>query len=107
MLKIPLLLAFAQHPQRTVLKWLRKVKFFLGVCIFLLANGLTTAYVGAQLQNGLVGYWSFDDGTGTIAGDSSGNDNTATLINGPIWTSGEIGGALSFDGVDDYVSFAS
>ena len=107
MLKIPLLFALAQHPQRTVLRRLRKVKLFLGVCIFLLAGGLTTAYVDAQLQNGLVGYWSFDEGSGTIASDSSGNDNTATLVNGPIWTSGEIGGALYFDGIDDYISFAS
>ena len=79
----------------------------MGVGIFLLAHGLTTGYVAAQLQNGLVGYWSFDDGTGTIASDSSGNGNTAILVNGPIWTSGEIAGALSFDGVDDYVAFAS
>jgi hypothetical protein len=77
------------------------------VSFFWLTNGFATEYVAAQLQNGLVGYWSFDDGTGTIASDSSGNGNTATLVNGPIWTSGEIAGALSFDGVDDYVAFAS
>ena len=41
------------------------------------------------------------------AADSSGNGNTGTLVNGPIWTAGRIAGALSFDGVDDYVSFAS
>jgi Concanavalin A-like lectin/glucanases superfamily len=107
MLKIPLLFSLAHHPQRIVPRRFRQVKFFLGVCIFWLAGGLTTTYVDAQLQNGLVGYWSFDEGSGTIATDSSGNDNTATLVNGPIWASGEIGGALSFDGVDDYVSFAS
>jgi len=106
MLKIPLLFSFAQHPQRTLFRQLCKVKLFLGVCIFLLANGLT-AYVDAQLQNGLVGYWSFDDGNGAEAVDSSGNGNTATLVNGPSWTAGEIAGALSFDGVDDYVAFAS
>src|SRR5438093_12081397 len=107
MLKIPLLFAVVQHPHRTSLRRLRNIRFFLGVGIFLLAHGLTTGYVAAQLQNGLVGYWSFDDGTGTIASDSSGNGNTAILVNGPIWTSGEIAGALSFDGVDDYVAFAS
>jgi|SRR5438128_7948295 len=96
MLKIPLLFAVVQHPHRTSLRRLRNIRFFLGVGIFLLAHGLTTGYVAAQLQNGLVGYWSFDDGTGTIASDSSGNGNTAILVNGPIWTSGEIAGALSF-----------
>jgi len=108
MLKIPLLFSFAQHPQRALFRRLRKVKFVLGFCTVLFAHGLTTEYVDAQLQNGLVGYWSFDDGTGTIASDSSGNGNTATLVTGPSWvTAGEIGGALFFDGVDDYVSFTS
>jgi hypothetical protein len=57
---------------------------------------------------GLVGYWSFDEGTGTIAYDYSGNGNNGTLVNFNFtatsgWTTGKIGGALSFDGVDDYV----
>ncbi len=52
---------------------------------------------------GLVGYWSFDEGTGTIAYDYSGNNNHGTLYNGPQWTTGKVGGALSFDGVNDYV----
>jgi len=108
MLKIRLLFGFSQPPQRILLRQLRKVKFFLGACLFLLANGFTTGYVAAQLQNGLVSYWSFDDGSGTIASDSSGNGNIATLVNRPSWvTAGEIAGALSFDGVDDYVAFAS
>jgi hypothetical protein len=52
---------------------------------------------------GLVAYWSFDEGSGNIAYDASGNGNHGTLTNGPKWTHGKIGGALSFDGVDDYV----
>jgi len=53
---------------------------------------------------GLVGYWTFDEGSGTTAYDYSGNNNNGTLINGPTWTTGKVGGALSFDGVDDYVN---
>ena len=45
-------------------------------------------------------------GSGTTAGDSAGS-NTGTLTNGPTWASGtdaKVGtGAMSFDGVDDYV----
>ena len=52
---------------------------------------------------GLVGYWPFDEGSGNIAKDYSGNGNDGTLVNGPTWTTGKVGGALSFDGVDDYV----
>jgi prepilin-type N-terminal cleavage/methylation domain-containing protein len=53
---------------------------------------------------GLVGYWTFDEGTGTIAYDYSGNGNNGTLVNGPTWTTGKVGGALSFDGIDDLVN---
>ncbi len=52
---------------------------------------------------GLVGHWQFDDGSGNIAADSSGYNNTGTLMNGPVWT-GQ--GELSFDGIDDYVDIA-
>jgi Concanavalin A-like lectin/glucanases superfamily len=47
-------------------------------------------------SSGLVGWWRFDDGSGTSAADSSGNGHTGTLTNGPTWTtSGEINGALT------------
>jgi len=52
---------------------------------------------------GLVGYWSFEDGTSTKATDFSGKGNTGTLTNGPTWTGGKLGKSLSFDGNDDYV----
>jgi hypothetical protein len=103
MFKIFFLSSVAQHPQRTFHRPLRTVKFFLCACLFLLATGLITGHVAAQLQNGLAGYWSFDEGRGTTAGDSSGNGNTGTLMNGPTWVSGKSGTALSFDGADDYV----
>jgi len=51
---------------------------------------------------GLVGYWSFNEGTGTKAGDSSGNGNTGTIY-GATWADGKRGKALSFDG-NDYVA---
>lgn len=62
----------------------------------------------AQLQEainetGLVGYWKFDEGTGTTAYDSSGNNNHGTLINSPTWVDGKVGKALNLDGIDDYV----
>jgi len=52
---------------------------------------------------GLVGYWNFDEGTGQTAYDATDNSNNGTLTNGPVWTRGKKNGALSFDGVDDYV----
>ena len=57
-----------------------------------------------KISTGLVGYWKFDEGNGTKAYDSSGNNDTGTLINGPLWVDGKCGKALSFDGIDDYVT---
>jgi len=59
------------------------------------------------LERGLAGYWKLDDGSGTTATDASTNGNTSTLTNGPTWTTGQIGGAVSFDGSDDYVNTTS
>jgi len=56
----------------------------------------------ATADPNLVGWWKFDEGSGMDANDSAGN-NHGTLVNGPIWTTGRTGGALQFDGVDDYV----
>jgi hypothetical protein len=45
---------------------------------------------------GLVGEWKFNEGTGTTAADSSGNNNTGTLSNATNWTSsGKQGAAFS------------
>ncbi len=38
---------------------------------------------------GLVGWWRFDEGTGTVAGESSGNGNNGT-INGATWVAGNM-----------------
>ena len=61
---------------------------------------------GDTLERGLAGYWKLDDGSGTSATDASTNGNTGTLTNGPTWTTGQIGGAVSFDGTDDYITEA-
>jgi L-ascorbate metabolism protein UlaG (beta-lactamase superfamily) len=53
----------------------------------------------------LIAHWAFDEEEGDIANDSAGEHHGA--LNGdPIWQSagGKIGGALQFDGVDDYVA---
>jgi glucose/arabinose dehydrogenase len=56
----------------------------------------------------LIGHWTFDEGSGTTALDSSGNGHHGALVNGPVWISyGRVGGALSFDGVNDYVDFGA
>lgn len=56
---------------------------------------------------GLVGYWSFNEGTGLKAGDFSGYGTHGTLTNGPTWAGGRFGGGLNFDGVNDLVQTTS
>jgi hypothetical protein len=60
----------------------------------------------AQVHAGLVLHYTFDETSGTTAADSSGSGRSGTLTNmsGTEWTTGKVGGALSFDGTNDYVS---
>jgi len=68
---------------------------------------LLIASIGlGDLTDGLVAYWSLDDSSDP-GHDDSGNGNHGTLVNGPVSTTGILGGALSFDGVDDYVETSS
>jgi hypothetical protein len=43
------------------------------------------------------------EGLFETAVDSTVNANTAFLYNGPAWSGGQVGGAVQFDGVDDYL----
>ncbi|MCJ7777062.1 MAG: LamG domain-containing protein, partial [Sedimentisphaerales bacterium] len=54
----------------------------------------------------LVGWWKLDETEGKNASDSSGNNNTGTIVGNPQWqsTGGKIGGALEFDGNGDYIN---
>ena len=54
------------------------------------------------LPAGLAAGWTFDEPAGISADDSSGNGNTATLVNGVARGTGAYGGGLVFDGVNDY-----
>ena len=57
-------------------------------------NTATSTVVNVQIQNivtnGLVGYWTFDEGSGTQAADSSGFGGTATLNTGVTWTTNAV-----------------
>jgi hypothetical protein len=48
-----------------------------------------------------VAAYSFSASSGTMLVDNSGQNNTVTLQNGPAWTGGRYGNALSFDGSND------
>ena len=50
--------------------------------------------------NGLMGYWSFDNGT---AADNSGRGLNGTLVNSPAIVAGKAGQAVSLNGLSQYV----
>jgi hypothetical protein len=55
----------------------------------------------------LVGWWKLDETLGVTASDSSGNGNDGTLVlmnPAQDWVTGKVGGALDFDGSNDYVN---
>jgi len=51
--------------------------------------------LGSSASAELVAHWKFDEGSGDIAFDSSGNDYHMTLFNDPVWVEGYDGGALN------------
>lgn len=59
-------------------------------------------------ENGLVGYWPFDENAGQYAYDASGNGNNGRLgasasldSMDPVWTSGKIGACMQFDSINN------
>ena len=69
----------------------------------LLISGGDAYGFDANTDPSLVGWWKLDDGAGTVAVDSSPSGNDGTVTGGPAWVAGYLGGALEFDGTDDYV----
>ncbi len=72
---------------------LRGVLVLFAVCVALTA---------ARAEEGLVAHYSFDEGAGVTAGDSSGNGNDGA-IKGAVWVKSPKGGALRFNGQDAFV----
>ena len=73
-------------------------------------NAATSAVVPVAVNNttagppasGLIGYWNFDEGSGSIAHDTSGGGHNGT-VNGAVWTTGKINTGLRFNGTTNSV----
>ena len=63
--------------------------------------------LAASTSANLVAHWQFDETSGSIAHDASGNGNNGTLKGDPQWVAGRIGGAIQLDGDGDYVDVGS
>jgi len=49
----------------------------------------------------LLAWWKFNETSGTIATDSSGNGRNGTLTNGPVWAPGLFGGGVNIPAVNN------
>lgn len=73
------------------------------ICLFIV---LVLSIVGNASAD-LVAHWQFDESSGSVAHDASGNGNNGTLKGDPQWVAGRIGGAIQLDGNGDYVDVGS
>ncbi|UCE39293.1 MAG: LamG domain-containing protein [Thermoplasmata archaeon] len=87
---------------------MRSKKTSIMLVIVMIATVFAVAVSGSAegtIPDGMVSYWRLDEGGGGIAGDSAdANDGNLKPITGPSWTTGKVGGALSLDGLDNYVN---
>ena len=76
------------------------ITVLLGIPDFLNARPAPLADANLQAR------YRMDEGSGTSAGDLTGNGNTGTLTGGPTWDTSDPSGnpyAVAFDGTDDYI----
>jgi hypothetical protein len=67
----------------------------------LLLGIVLTGGASADISEGLIGWWMFDEGVGTTVADSSGAGHDGFFVNStPEWVPGVYGTALEFDGTD-------
>ena len=82
------------------------VRSFVLTALWLVACLLSSSAIYAQNcvvpPSGLVSWWPLDETSGTTAADITGT-NSGTHFNGPTPAAGKVAGALSFDGVNDFV----
>lgn len=82
-----------------------QMRALMMLCPVALLMMLGTGGAGVA-QDGLVGHWSFDDGSGLIAQDASPNALDAEVVNA-LWARGPFGTALHFGGTNSYVAVPS
>jgi len=65
------------------------------ISIFVIMSHVAMAEI---TESDILGLWLFDEGSGTIVSDSSGNGNDGEIIGDLPWVAGQYGTALEFPG---------
>lgn len=82
---------------------MRKSKTFLAAIVWVATISGVCGLANAGGIDSPIAHWTFDEASGTTAYDSAGS-NDGALVNGVARVAGKVGGALSFDGANDYVN---
>ena len=61
------------------------------------------ADLAASPLTGPIAHWKLDEASGSSTAVDSVGGHDGTLINGPVWSAGQIDGALNFDGNNDTI----
>lgn len=87
------------HVMEEIIMRKKIVNIFICLIVFAasLPAVLTKTSVKADPVEGLIAYWTFDEGDGSIVHDSSGYGNDG-INNGAVWTTGKFGSALEITG---------
>lgn len=72
-------------------------KAIITMTLAIILPGITSADIYSPIA-----HWEFNETSGTIANDSA-NNNDGVLMNSPVWSTGNLNGALELDGWDDYI----
>jgi hypothetical protein len=92
-------------PPREVEELPRTIVAIVCVLVAALATPAAAELPDEIYPQGMVAYWTFDDGAGTTLSDIVGDHDGQ--IAGASWSEGMVGGSLDFDGLDDSVSFGT
>ncbi|MBI4978940.1 MAG: hypothetical protein HZC28_15790 [Spirochaetes bacterium] len=65
---------------------------------YVMSIALAVITLSGAVDDGLLGYWSFNDGKGNSPVDLSAKKSHGTFTGKPSWVEGKIGGALYFNG---------
>ena len=76
----------------------------MAVCVWLVLLvflGVKSASAAGNAENGVVAWYKFNEGSGDVLKDYSGNGNDGKIIGNPVWVEeGKNGKSLKFDGKD-------
>jgi hypothetical protein len=92
------------YPISLLRRWIMSSKSVVLVTVVLALGLGATGW--AQGDPDLIGWWRLAEGQGKTAADLSRYANHGTFVGAPKWVAGKVGGAVAFDGIDDYIRCA-